>query len=68
MARASLLNILAITGGEIRCVELSELVEPSESSMGDASIPHRIKSLKHLYALIKYGLAPEEVLKEHRLS
>lgn len=27
--------------------------------------PLRIRSLKHLYVVIKYGLAPEEVLREH---
>jgi hypothetical protein len=30
-----------------------------------APIPLKIRSLKQLYAVIKYGLAPEEVLREH---
>ncbi len=30
-----------------------------------APVPLKIKSLKHLYVVIKYGLAPEEVLREH---
>lgn len=30
-----------------------------------ASIPLRIRSLKQLYAVVKYGLAPEDVLREH---
>ncbi|MEO3994007.1 MAG: winged helix-turn-helix domain-containing protein [Desulfurococcaceae archaeon TW002] len=28
-------------------------------------VPLRIKSLKHLYVVMKHGLAPEEVLREH---
>lgn len=30
-----------------------------------APVPLKIRSLKHLYVVIKYGLVPEGVLKEH---
>lgn len=30
-----------------------------------APVPLKIKSLKHLYVVIRYGLVPEEVLREH---
>jgi len=37
------------------------LTDPSTG----APVPLKIKSLKHLYVVIKYGLVPEGILREH---
>lgn len=48
---------------------LAEVSEDKAYVVTDPStgvpVPLKIRSLKHLYVVIKYGLAPEEVLREH---